>query len=154
MDFGSEETKILLEKAGWSDSRLIDTSEYEHHLKKIGYQVFPVVTHFLKQFGGLQISKNSTDAAKGCYRLKIDPIELTQYHPRRTFAEFEQALGRPLCPVALALNGSSAVVMDEAGRIYYIDELLLFHVADTMPEAIRILCSTNLSEFNKVLELD
>jgi hypothetical protein len=39
-------------------------------------------------------------------------------------------------------------------RIYSIDELLLFHVADTVPEAIRILCSTNLSEFNKVLELD
>jgi hypothetical protein len=154
MDFGSEETKILLDKAGWSDSRLVDTSEYEHHLKKIGYQVFPVVTQFLQQFGGLQISKNSSDASKRCYRLKVDPIELTQYHPRRTFAEFEEALGRPLCPVALAINGSSAIVMDEAGKIYSIDELLLFHVADTVPEAIRILCSTNLSEFNKVLELD
>jgi len=154
MDFGSEQTRILLEKAGWSESRQVDTSEYEHHLKKIWYPVFPIVTQFLQQFGGLQISKNSTDTAKGCYRLKVDPIALTQYHPRRIFAEFEEAFGRPLCPVALAINGSSSVVMDEGGRMYSINELVLFHIADSVPDAIRILCTTNLSEFNKILELD
>ncbi|OYD97854.1 hypothetical protein CDG76_03170 [Nostoc sp. 'Peltigera membranacea cyanobiont' 210A] len=154
MDFNSQETKILLEKAGWSKNHLVDTSEYEHHLKKIGYSVFPSVTHFLRQFGGLQISQNASDAATERYRLKVDPIELTQYHSRQMITEFEEALGRSLCPVALALNGSAAIVMDEEGRIYCIDELVLFHVADTVPNAIRIISSTDLSEFNKILELD
>lgn len=154
MNFGSNETKKLLEQAGWNENRIIDFSSYKNHLKQMGYPVFPSVIQFLEQFGGLRISQNPADAAKGCYRLNIDPIELTQYYPRRIFTEFEEALGSYLCPVALAINGSSVIVMDENGKIYCINELVLFHVADKVADAIRIICSTNLSEFNKILELD
>jgi hypothetical protein len=154
MDLGSQETEILLKKAGWSENRLVDTSEYERHLKKIGYSVFPSAIQFLQQFGCLQVSRKATDADQKCYRLLVDPLQLTRYYSRKDIAEFEEALGHPLCPIALALNGTVAIVMDERGGIYSIEELVLFHVADTIPDAIRILCCTDLGETKKVLELD
>lgn len=154
MDLGSQETEILLKKAGWSENRLVDTSEYERHLKKIGYSVFPSAIQFLQQFGCLQVSRKATDADQKYYRLLVDPLQLTRYYSRKDIAEFEEALGHPLCPIALALNGTVAIVMDERGGIYSIEELVLFHVADTIPDAIRILCCTDLGETKKVLELD
>jgi hypothetical protein len=154
MNFVSEETKNLLEKAGWSEARLVNIREYENHLEKLGYPKFPVALEFLRRFGGLQISENSKDEFRRSYNLKVDPIKLTQCYPPYVFEEFGEGLGRPLCPVALADNGHSAIAMDEAGRVYCIDGSVLFHVADNFYEAIQILSHTNWPKFNKVLEID
>ena len=147
------DTKEWLRNSGWSETRQVDTTEAVRHLEKSGYRVFPVVTGFLREFGGLQFPAVSAFEEVDRYRLKVDPVELTRYHPRRLFAVFEEALGRPICPIALALNGSAAIVMDEAGRSYMTDESVLLHIADCSFEALRIVCTTNLSELSTVLEL-
>ena len=45
----------LLQRAGWSDDRRVDTSEYEKRLKSEGYLVHAVVVDFLERFGGLLV---------------------------------------------------------------------------------------------------
>ncbi|MBD2769035.1 SUKH-3 domain-containing protein [Hymenobacter sp. BT664] len=154
MNFISEETKVLLEKAGWSEARRVSIEEYENHLEKLGYPKFPVALEFLRRFGGLQISESPQGESQRSYNLKVDPLKLTQCYPPYVFAAFEEGLGRPLCPVALADNGHSAIAMDEAGRFYCMDGSALFHVADSIYEAIQILSHTNWPKFDKVLELD
>ena len=154
MNFTLEGTKNLLEDARWSESRPVNIKKYKDHFEKLGYPEFPIALEFLRQFGGLQISDSSKDESRKSYNLKVDPISLTQCYPPYVFAEFGEVLGHHLCPVALADNGHSVIVMDEAGRVYCIDGSILFHVADNYSEAIQILSHTNWPKFNKVLEID
>ncbi len=154
MNFISEETKNILKQAGWSEDRLINIKEYENHLNKLGYPTFPVALEFFRRFGNLHISENSKNESRRGYNLKVDPIKLTQCYPRYVFAEFAEALGRPLCPIALADNGHSAIAMNEEGQVYCIDGSILFHVADNFYEAIQILSHTNWPKFKEILEID
>lgn len=52
----SPATIALLQQAGWSDDRRVDTSEYEKCLKSEGYPVHAVVVDFLERFGGLRVT--------------------------------------------------------------------------------------------------
>lgn len=50
-----DETKKILEEAGWYEGRKIDISEHIKFLEDMGYEVFDALKKWLEEFGDLKI---------------------------------------------------------------------------------------------------
>lgn len=147
-------TRTALEQVGWSEEYQMDISRYEEYLQKDGYTVFPVALDFLKKFGGIKISNQDTVRWPGSFCFKGDPIAAARFCGRWDVTEFEEALGRPLCPIAQTVNGTMSIFVDEEGRVYANDEQVLYYLTDKTLDLIRIVCSPTQEEFVKLFELD
>ena len=130
----TEETKRLLEKAGWHEGRQVDPTPYVEALQKRGYTVFPPVVEFLRQFGGLEF-----------YSLEYDSF-IQRFDPTNTYATSPAAvnhdaaaIGVPLCPIGEADDYTTTLMMDPAGKIYYRLEDGIYHIEGTAEAGLNAL---------------
>jgi hypothetical protein len=133
-------TLELLRKAGWNESRQIDTSSMETALQERGYGVFPAVHDFLSQFGGLFFENPSAEppAAEDWH---FDPIKAANDRSSSQIRQYESRLGDILCPIGEASGDYLVIVMAPNGAVYSGFEADLFFVAVSGTDALESFCT-------------
>jgi hypothetical protein len=116
-----EETKKILEEAGWYEGRKIDISEHIKFLEDMGYEVFDALKNWLKEFGDLRVV------------LKNEPFDeeeedenLTEHSTciRNIIQRYKENInqddkaGEKTIPVADIENRGVLVYISESGKFY------------------------------------
>jgi len=138
----SEITVGLLREAGWTTNRDVPTTAHEQALKAGGYQVFPVVRDFLRQFGGLQISRKFVwNRVPLVSKFHFDArIAVGAWSPE-FIKSFESSERGPLCVIGETEFGDSVLLMDEQGRLYSGTDEYLTLVGNSGYDAVEALCT-------------
>lgn len=134
----SETTLAWLHKAGWSEDRVFDTSEYEQLLKEAGYPVFPKVVEFLRSFGGLRILFHHARVPNymdDCNFIIPEAIREPDW-----MVDDVKTVGKPLCLIGECNRDHFWLLMDESGKVYA-GENITFLVANSGPEAVEEIMS-------------
>ena len=121
-----EDTKRLLEKAGWHEGRQVDPTPYVEALLKRGYTVFPPVVEFLRQFGGLEVHS----LEYGEFILHFDPTQI-QATPTASVNNDAASIGVPLCVIGEAGDYTTTLMMDPSGKMYYRDWESIYLIGET-----------------------
>lgn len=107
----SEKTLQTLKKSGWFDGRVIDISNFESNLQKLGYEVFEPVKQFLKEFGMLKII-DSLEQTHDTTKLFTDYFKHGKYKAEEDYS------GERLVPVGSLSDGELLLFVSESGKIY------------------------------------
>jgi hypothetical protein len=143
----STETRALLQQAGWSEDRCVDTSEYEKSLQSEGYPLHEVVLDFLKRFGGLRVVYPHYRVKDEKDEFYINPTVAVADIGSGWVEEYSERVGVPLCVIGQAFSYHMTVVMAQDGKVYAGYDDTLIHVGDSGTDAIEALCSgRNMSE--------
>ncbi|MBF2005505.1 MAG: SUKH-3 domain-containing protein [Chlorogloeopsis fritschii C42_A2020_084] len=137
----SEETRALLQQAGWSEDRYVDTSEYEKSLKSEGYPLHEVVLDFLKHFGGLRVVHPHHRVKDEKDEFYINPTVAVADIGSGWVKEYSERVGAPLCVIGEAFSYHMTLVMDSDGRVFAGYDDTLIHVGNSGTDAIEALCS-------------
>lgn len=137
----SQRTLEVLYKAGWSEERFVDTSEYEKRLKLEGYPIYEVVVDFLKSFGGLRLVYPHFRVPQEQDEFIIDPIlAAADIYAENVTEDYSERVGTALCVIGEAFSRHMTVMMASDGKVYagYTDVLIL--VGNSGVDAIEALC--------------
>ena len=135
-------TLALLQRAGWSKDRHVDTSEYEKCLKSEGYPVHAVVVDFLKSFGGLILVFPHPRVPQEDDEFYINPTMAAEgIYPERVSEDYSPRVGAPLCAIGQVYSRHMTVIMDPNGKVYAGYDELLILVGDSGTDAIEAICS-------------
>jgi len=115
-----EETRKILEEAGWYEGRKIDISEHIKFLEGMGYEVFDALKKWLEEFGDLKIilekerfdddDEDYTEEYSTCIKEIIAPY-------KRKLNQDEKAEEKTI-PVAEIANNGILVYIAESGKFY------------------------------------
>jgi hypothetical protein len=135
----SDETQILLAKAGWYPGRTIFTISYRFALWKDGYPWFTVVEAFLREFGSLRVTVSrhgQTDTFHFNVAKATGGVDASWVQEN-----YAERIGtNKLCVIGQAHTDYLLLFMSEAGKVYGgYDDYLCF-IADSGEEAIEALC--------------
>lgn len=113
----SKQTRALLEKAGWSEGRAVNTAQLEDTLEKAGYPVFRCVKEFLGSFGGLSIrfplgSNYVPDILDFEIRSIVNIVD------DLWVKEASKQIGKSLCLLGYAHDMEVVLMMDNESNIY------------------------------------
>lgn len=121
-----DETKKILEEAGWYEGRKIDISEHIKFLEDRGYEVFDALKKWLEEFGDLKIvlkdepfddeDDDYTTEYSTCIREIIGGYE-------RNMNQDEKAEEKTI-PVAEIANNEILAYISESGKFYTYEGLL------------------------------
>ena len=123
----SEKSQVLLKTAGWFAGRNVDTSVWEAALVKEGYPLFPCVSRFIAEFGGLHITYTyvppiqlpflglPTHRTYECHFDVIRTINHTFFVNVKALSEY---VGFALCPVGEFYYDGSPLLMAADGAVY------------------------------------
>lgn len=140
----SEKALAVLREAGWSEDRQIDITPYVEMLEKEGNVVFPVVTDFLRRFGGLELSwehplRPRTPAGEEIrphlYLLAPYAPNLIRIVPQSSLEVDEGLLGLKVCSIGHDSSGID-IVMAETGKVYGEYMPTFFDLGDSGEEMI------------------
>ncbi|MCC5618654.1 SUKH-3 domain-containing protein [Nostoc sp. CHAB 5836] len=138
----SAETRAVLQQAGWSEDRKVDTSEYEKCLKLEGYPDHAVVVDFLARFGGLRVIYPHPRVPQTTDEFCINPmVAAAHICLERVKEDYDQRLGAPLCVIGEAFDYHMTLMMDSNGKVYAGYDDTLIHVGDSGIDAIEAICS-------------
>ncbi|MEH2293027.1 SUKH-3 domain-containing protein [Nostoc sp.] len=138
----SAETRAVLQQAGWSENRKVDTSEYEKCLKFEGYPVHAIVVDFLARFGGLQVIYPHARVPQTTDEFCINPmVAAAHIYLEWVKEDYDERLGAPLCVIGEAFDYHMTLMMDSNGKVYAGYDDILIHVGDSGIDAIEALCS-------------
>ena len=137
----SAETRALLQQAGWSEDRCVNTSEYEKSLQSEGYPIHAVVVDFLRQFGGLRVVHPHHRLKEEKDEFYINPtVTASHIYPERV-EDYSERVDAPLCVIGEAFSYHMTLVMATDGKVYAGYDDTLIHVGDSGTDAIVALCS-------------
>ncbi len=137
----SATTHALLRRAGWSETRRVDTGPYVAALRTEGYPVHPIVVEFLERFGSLTVVHPHHKVRNSDDRFHFDVARaVSRADPENVEVDSER-VGTPLCVIGEAYCGYMALLMDSAGKVYASLDDLLIHIGDSGPDAIEALCT-------------
>ena len=108
----SDFTIKVLNEAGWYEGRAIDTKEIEENLKQLGYNVFPSVQCFIKEFGNLEVKDTIND------EFHSTNIKFTSYDKFGSFKNEENYAKEKLVPVGMINDNNLILFVSETGKIY------------------------------------
>lgn len=137
----SEQTRQILEAAGWTDGRYVDTCAYAQGLAANGLPVFPEALEFLAHFGGLLIphptitGPNTLDTTLEYFIDVEDPMWV-----RNCLADIETS-GIPMTPIGIDEKDFANLSIDEQGSIYVRYELSMYKFPGHWPVTIEIYLS-------------
>lgn len=138
----SAETRDLLQQAGWSEDRRIDTSEYEKCLKSEGYPVHAVVVDFLKRFGGLRVVYPHPRVPQTNDEFQIDPmVAAAHICLERVTEDYNERIGAQLCVIGEAFDYHMTLMIDPNGKVYAGYDDTLIYVGNSGVDAIEAICS-------------
>lgn len=108
-----------LERAGWYEERMIDTSVIEEHLINMGYTVFLDAKKFIKEFGMLELIINNDESDEDTIVHNINPIEaIGDYRKNGCFKELDKYAGEQLLPVGTLDNRYLVMFISETGKFF------------------------------------
>jgi hypothetical protein len=137
----SAETRALLQQAGWSEDRYVDTSEYEKSLKSEGYPLHEIVLDFLKRFGGLRVVYPHHRVKDEKDEFYINPTVAVAGIGSGWVEEYSERVGALLCVIGQAFSYHMALVMDSDGRVFAGYDDTLIHVGNSGTDAIEAIYS-------------
>jgi hypothetical protein len=137
----SPKTRSLLEAAGWSDSREIDTTGYEKTLRERSYPVHPSVLEFLSRFGGLIVIHPHARVPGMQDRFHFDASRAAESVFPAWVKEYSARLNAPLCVVGQAYREYMVVMMDPQGRMFAGYDHILVELGTSFVEAIENICA-------------
>lgn len=137
----SEHTKAILFEAGWSDSRSVDTRDFEQRLESEGYRVYESVSRFLESFGGLMVSVHLPQSHHLTVDFHFNPsATVKSIYSKRVSGDQRIWADPPLCVIGFYHRGHMVLMMDEQGCVYGgYDDLLVF-IGASGEEAIEAMC--------------
>ena len=136
----SAQTRALLQRAGWSENRSVDTSEYEKSLNSEGYPLHEAVLDFLKRFGGLRVIYPHHRAKDEKDEFYINPTVAVAGISSGWVEEYSERVGVQLCVIGQAFSYRMTLVMAPNGEVYagFDDTLICIGNSETDPiEALR-----------------
>lgn len=136
----SKKTLDLLKKAGWTEERRHDISEYEKALEKDGYVLNNVVRDFLSRFGGLEVVHPDHHDAKELDKFDFNAKEATESTFIEVVKEYEERVNEALVVVGLGFNGHMVLVLSYSGKMYAGYDEVLMKLGDTPIKALETLC--------------
>ncbi|MFH5805540.1 SUKH-3 domain-containing protein [Alienimonas sp. DA493] len=135
----SDETVVVLRRAGWHPGRAVDVSVYVADYKKVGYSDFEAAIHFLSEFGGLRLMfPNSHDLS-----LNTDcnfDVERAAMLGPEWFEHYAEHLGEEVVPIGQAHSNHMDLLMTSSGRVYACTEALLCYLGVDGMSALNLLC--------------
>jgi len=135
----SNNTVKLLKQAGWFEGRLIDTSSFEKLLEEKGFPLFPSITEFLSQFGGLKFT-NTEAVPPAPEDWHFDIAEAVVHGSSTRVQTYGRRLGVEMCLIGEGFRGYLLLMMDEEGRVYGGYDQVLLHIGNSGIDAIGALC--------------
>jgi hypothetical protein len=135
----SENTQLILAKAGWSPNRNVWTLGYKLTLFAGGYPWFDAVEAFLRKFGGLRVSFEHAGQLEDFHfdvRQAVEGVDSSwglQNYPERVGAS-------KFCIIGQAYRGYLALYMDDTGKMYGGYDDYLCYIASSSEAAIEALC--------------
>ncbi|AQR94249.1 SUKH-3 domain-containing protein [Clostridium saccharoperbutylacetonicum] len=121
-----EETKKILEEAGWYEGRKIDISEHIKFLEDMGYEVFDALKKWLEEFGDLKIvlEDEPFDDDDDDYTVEYSTCirEIIQRY-KENINQDEEAEEKTI-PVAEIANNGILAYIAESGKFYTYEGLL------------------------------
>lgn len=143
-----DNTKELLLKAGWSENRHIAIKSDILFLKEKGYTILDTFIDFYTEFGNLNITcvvnqneRNLSFNITTPVRYDYDSVIIEDY-PRITGSQTLNPIGN--------IDGSSYLVIDEAGRIYSLYDGNVMIIGVNNIEALDNLCNLDWREFKEI----
>lgn len=138
-EFGAR-TRSALAQAGWSESRVFDTSSYERACSIFGRHAGATARRFLSSFGGLTLHfphpriDGAFDTCHFHAEWAASTIDLD------TIREYEVRTGSRLSVVGEAFSDHMVLVMDDDGRLFGGYDDLLLKFGETPADAIDCIC--------------
>lgn len=122
----SDETALLLEKAGWRHGRRSSGAleKSRHILRRFGDSIPAVVSQTIEEFGGLQVK--ATGPGQQCARGSFDLDPALAEGEDDRFSEKSRQIGATLFPLGEADDGGGFVAMDGGGRVYLVSDDVYF----------------------------
>jgi hypothetical protein len=144
----SEITKSYLERAGWSNTRTIDTTIYERAIVDAGLPLHPIVVAFLREFGELRVEFpvlvsadpkwNTNRGGKDWF--VIDPIKAIEGISPEWVEYYNECAGERLCPIGQARHDHATLLMAEDGSVYGSYDEEFWEEGKTGIEALENIC--------------
>ena len=103
----SAATIALLQQAGWSEDRRVDTSKYEKNLEAEGYPVHAVVVDFQQRFGSLRIVHPHHQVKEEKDEFYINPTAAVAGIGSGWVEEYSERVGTLLCVIGQLSHDSS-----------------------------------------------
>ena len=119
MDTIHVDTDVIhcLRKAGWSETRQIDTTEFENWYDVEGYERNPQALSILRSVGRLTVEPlHDGQQIYGCGPVEFDPI-MAGAGERHNVATTERRLGTTLTPLG-ELEQVRLLLLSKDGRVY------------------------------------
>lgn len=138
-----EPVYIKLKNAGWTPTRLVDTTDVENTFRNCGYEIFPTVLEFLQSFGKLTFHINKD--LERSDKFNFDAVKASNHTYHEILDSFSDRLGHKLSPIGEADDGLSLLVMDAGGFVYILNligpETIEF-LAISGIDAVEALCTS------------
>lgn len=148
----SERTTALLQQAGWSPTRQVDTGVYERALAAEGYPVHQRVKAFLSAYAPLRIFAPVEGSRTEAREILIDPLlAMEAVYVERVAEDYSPRVGQALCVVGQYHDGNVVLLMDAEGGVYGGYDETLLHLGETGEQALEAMCSGG--SFSEVPEL-
>ena len=109
----NNESKAILEKAGWYEGRKVDLTETKKSYEKYGKSIFKKAENFLMEFDGIEIDYRQAPTAR------ITPPSLFKdYYLDGIAEDLEIVLGENVLIIGFCLHAESDLYISESGNIY------------------------------------
>ncbi|MFD8723895.1 SUKH-3 domain-containing protein [Streptomyces sp. NPDC059629] len=136
----------FMEGIGWFPGRHIDLQDDLDAWSNDGYTVAGSVREFMEECGGLQFEYHRHPAVGGKYVCLVSGVSSVQQVARSLVTEYEERLGRELCPIGYSASGNLFLYMAPDGATYGGHDRFLAKVAGDGYHALQVIARrVNLS---------
>lgn len=131
-------TEEILKNAGWYTGRQVDISGYERLYRQRGYEMWPVLAEFLREFGGVTASYEWPTKGDESW-FEINPAEGLSGTDSSEIARCARTVGEPLTPFGLQ-DSVTTLMMSPSGKVYGTMDGYLGLYGNSGEEALDCLC--------------
>ena len=137
----SEETKEILKKYGWNETRKVDITKIKNFLESEGYTLFKSAYDFLSKFSGIYFEVPVS--IKGILikeKMHFDPIQASRDIWIENVQSYEKKVGEQLIPIGETNDYYYTLLLSESGKMYAGCDDLLYMLGKDYEDGIETLC--------------
>lgn len=128
----TEDTELFgfLREIGWAPGRQVDLAADLEEWETSGYSVSDAVRRWMGECNGLEFEYPRHSAVGGVHTCVVSGALSSRRIHRALVAEYEERVGRALCPIGQSASGGLFLLMDSMGATYGGHDHYLGKVAD------------------------